>query len=430
MKHILLLIAICTALNAAAQKLNPTERKIIDAVTIRMPQTFKILEEIVDINSGTMNVKGVKASGEALRHAFEKLGFTVEWVRMPDTIKTAGHFVAVKKGGRGKKILLLAHLDTVFEPDMPSNPYKILNDSTATGQGILDDKGGVVLVLAALEAINQAGFLHDVSITVYFTGDEEIGGMPSIVTRADMVEKAKQHDYALSFEGGQLNKVTTSRRGADNWRLFVYANQAHSSGIFSEKAGYGAIYEAARILDSFRTGLSAMPYLTFNPGLFAGGTTLLDSTDNVKVYGKDNIIASKVTVMGDVRFLGAKQRAEVRRLMENIVDGNNLNGTKAEIFFNDGIPSMEPREENKKLFEEVNKVNIDLGLGPVLENDPMERGAGDISFIADYIPGIDGLGPSGAGSHAPGETLNTRQFPLLIQRAAVLIYRLSRKKGL
>ncbi|MFT3946864.1 MAG: M20/M25/M40 family metallo-hydrolase [Agriterribacter sp.] len=430
MKKIVFLVFICIGLNASAQKLSSTEKKIIDAVNKQLPQTFKTLEEVVNINSGTMNVKGISASGEVLRSAFEKMGFTVEWIKMPDSIKTAGHFVAVKKGGKGKKILMLAHLDTVFEPDMPSNPFKILNDSTATGQGILDDKGGAVLVLAALEALNQAGALKDANITVYFTGDEEVGGIPSVVTRADIIEKAKQHDVALSFEGGQINKVTTSRRGADNWRLFVYGKQAHSSGVFSDKAGYGAIYEAVRIVDSFRTGLSAMPYLTFNPGVFAGGTTVIDSVDNVKVYGKDNIIASKATVMGDVRFLGEKQRAEIRTLMRNIVMNNNLNGTSAEILFNDGIPSMEPKEGNKKLFLEINKVNADMGLGEVLENDPMERGAGDISFIADHIPSIDGLGPNGTGSHAPGETINTKQYPLLIQRAAIFIYRLSQKRDL
>lgn len=430
MKHILILIAICTALSASAQKLSATEKKIIDAVNRQMPQTFKTLEEIVNINSGSMNVKGVRASGEALRPAFEKLGFTVEWIHMPDSIKTAGHFVATKKGGKGKKILILAHLDTVFEPDMPSNPFKILNDSTATGQGILDDKGGVILVLAALEAINQAGALKEANITVYLTGDEELGGIPSVVTRADVIEKAKQHDVALSFEGGQINKVTTTRRGADSWRLFVYGKQAHSSGVFSNEGGYGAIYEAARIIDSFRTGLSKIPYLTFNPGIFAGGTTVIDSLDNAKVYGKDNIIASKATAMGDVRFLGEKQRAEVRTMMKDIVMNNNLDGTRAEIIFDDGIPSMEAKEGNKKLFLEINKVNTDMGLGAISENDPMERGAGDISFIADYIPCIDGLGPSGKGSHAPGETIHTKQYPVLIQRAAMFIYRLSEKKDL
>lgn len=393
-----------------------------------MPETFALLEQLVNINSGTMNKQGVRESGELVRIALDKIGFTTAWVAMPDSIKTAGHLTAYRKGRKGKKVLALAHLDTVFEPDMPSNPYTVLNDSTATGQGIVDDKGGVMVLLAALQALDQLGLLKDAGITVYLTGDEELGGLPSTITRADMIEKAKLHDAALSFEAGAINKIVTSRRGADTWKLNVYGNQAHSSGIFGEKAGYGAIYEVARIIDSFRVALSGEPYLTFSPGVMAGGTTLIDSVDNVKVYGKDNIIASKATVLGDLRFLGEQQRKEARIKMSNIVYYNNLAGTKADISFQDGIPSMAPSEGNNVLLGEINKVNLSMNLEPVIANLPMERGAGDISFIADYVSCLDGLGPSGKGSHAPGETINTKQLPVLIQRAAIFIYRLTQMK--
>lgn len=411
-----------------AQQLSKVERKIADAVHQQYPTTLDLLENLVNINSGTMNVEGVRNSGELLRPAFEKMGFAVHWVRFPDSVKTAGHMVAHRKGKRGKKILLLAHLDTVFEPDMPSNPYRLLTDSTVTGQGVLDDKGGVIAILAALQALDQAGVLDEVTLTAYLTGDEEVGGIPSEITRADMIEQAKAHDVALSFEGGELGKITSSRRGADTWRLFVKGTQAHSSGVFSERGGYGAIYEAVRILDAFRTSLSKERYLTFNPGIFAGGTTLIDSVDNVKVYGKDNIIAADATVMGDLRFLGEQQRYEAREKMKAIVEKGNLQGTSAEISFYDGIPSMEPTDANAALLVEINKVNMAMGLGPVKANDPMERGAGDISFIADHIPCLDGLGPSGKGSHAPGETMNIKQFPVLIQRGGILIYRLGLAK--
>ncbi|MFT3702654.1 MAG: M20/M25/M40 family metallo-hydrolase [Agriterribacter sp.] len=391
-----------------------------------MPETFTLLTELVNVNSGTMNKEGVRKSGELVRTALEKIGFTTEWIVMPDSVKTAGHLSASHKGKKGKKVLALAHLDTVFEPDMPSNPFAMLNDSTATGQGILDDKGGVIVLLAALQALHENGLLNDAAITVYLTGDEELGGIPVDVTRKDMIEKAKQHDVALSFEAGAINKVVTSRRGADTWKLNVSGMQAHSSGIFGEKAGYGAIYEAARILDSFRVALSTEPYLTFSPGLIAGGTTLIDSTDNVKVYGKDNIVASKATVLGDLRFLGEKQRREARVKMNSIVTNNNLAGTHAAIVFQDGIPSMAPTAGNNALLTEINKVNLAMGLDSVTANQPMERGAGDISFIADYISCMDGLGPNGKGSHAPGEVINTKQLPVLIQRAAIFIYRLTR----
>ncbi len=411
-----------------AQKLSSTEKKIIDAVNKQMPETFRLLEELVNINSGTMNKAGVRQSGELVREALNKIGFTTTWVTMPDSVRTAGHLTGMHKGKKGKKILALAHLDTVFEPDMPSNPYTVLNDSTATGQGVVDDKGGVMVLLAALQALHLSGVLNDAHITVYLTGDEELGGLPSNVTRADMRTKAQQHDVALSFEAGTINKIVTSRRGADTWKLHVQGIQAHSSGIFGEKSGYGAIYEAARIIDSFRVALSTEPYLTFSPGVIAGGTTLIDSVDNVKVYGKDNIIASKATVLGDLRFLSEQQRREARRKMSSIVTHNNLAGTSADISFEDGIPSMAPSVGNDALLAEINKINLSMGLEPVKANLPMERGAGDISFIADYLSCVDGLGASGKGSHAPGEIINTKELPVLIQRAAIFIYRLTQMK--
>lgn len=304
----LVLILICTTANLIAQHLSAVEKKIIEAVNTNMPQTFSLLEQLVNINSGSMNVAGVHQSGELVRVQLDKLGFNTQWMIMPDSVKNAGHLIATIKGKKGKKLLLLAHLDTVFEPDMPSNPYRVIDDSTATGQGILDDKGGVTVILAALQALNKAGMLKDNTITVYLTGDEELGGIPVEATRADMIEKAKQHDIALSFEAGALDKITTGRRGADTYTLKTFGKQSHSSGVFSERGGYGAIYEATHILDSFRTVITKIPFLTSNPGTIAGGTTLIDSGDHMEIYGKDNIIASAATVVGDLRFLGEQQR--------------------------------------------------------------------------------------------------------------------------
>ncbi len=412
--------------NCVAQQLSPVEKKIIESVNSNMPKTFILLENLVNINSGSLNVKGVRESGELVRTELDKLGFITQWISMPDSVKSAGHLVGTIKGQKGKKLLLLAHLDTVFEPDMPANPYRVIDDSTVTGQGVVDDKGGDIVILAALQALSNTGVLKDMSITVYLTGDEELGGSPPEITRADMIERAKTHDVALSFEAGTLDKIITGRRGSDTYTLKTFGKQAHSSGIFSEKVGYGAVYEAARILETFRKTLTSEKFLTSNPGTIAGGTTLIDSSDHMQVYGKDNIIASLATVIGDVRFLSEKQRREARLKMKAIVETRPLPGTRAEIKFEDGIPSMQPTAANKQLAAVFNQVNLDMGFGKVTEVDPMSRGAGDISFIAGNITSLDGLGPSGKGSHAPGETLNTKELPLLIQRAAVFIYRLTR----
>lgn len=258
-----------------AQSLNATEKKIANSVQAGFPQAIALLRALVNINSGTMNVEGVRNSGNLLKNEFEKIGFATAWIKMPDSIRSAGHLVAEKKGTRGKKLLLLAHLDTVFEPDIPSNSFTIGKDSIATGQGVLDDKGGGVAILLALQALFYSGELEDASVTVYLTGDEEVGGAPSNITRADLIERAKKHDMALSFEAGDFNEIINSRRGIDTWEINISGTSGHSSGIFGGKT-FGTIYEGTRILQSFKKEFEPQKYLSVNPGIFSGGSVVAD----------------------------------------------------------------------------------------------------------------------------------------------------------
>jgi len=410
-----------------AQLLSKTEQKIVAGVDAAMPATLQLLKESVNINSGTFNIEGVRKTGQLYARELEALGFTVIWISMPDSVKRAGHLVAYRKGKKGKKLLLIGHLDTVFEPDMPANPFTMLNDSTATGQGVNDMKGGDVLVIAALKALQQQKLLDNTSITVYFTGDEENAGEPRDVTRGDFMERSKQHDIALAFEGATgLNIVATARRGASEWKLEVEAKQAHSSGVFG-KAGYGSIYEAARIVNTFREKLSTQPFLTFNPALFIGGSDVqYDSlVQKGSVASKTNIISPKTVVIGDLRFLTALQKENARDTMRMIVS-EHLAGTNATISFRDGIPSMPPTPGNDSLVKTVNAISMALGYGEVTAGDPGQRGAGDISYIAGNLDCLDGLGASGKGSHAPGEIINLTEYPKLIRRTALVIYRLTR----
>jgi glutamate carboxypeptidase len=312
---------------------------------------------------------------------------------------------------------------------MPANPYRVLNDSTATGQGVNDMKGGDMVILAALKALNSAGLLKNTTITAYFTGDEEKSGSPVSVSRGDFIARAQKADIALAFEGaGGLHSVADARRGSSGWQLNVYGKQAHSSGVF--KVGYGAIYEASRIVNEFREQLSTEKYLTFNPGIFVGGSELNYDSAAIKaqVSGKTNIISPAAFVQGDLRFLTEEQKKAAREKMRLIAATNNLAGTQAEITFEDGIPSMEPTAGNRNLVQILDKVSTDMRIGRVRAGDPGARGAGDISYVARFVDGLDGLGASGIGSHAPGETINLKEFPVLVQRAALFIYRLTRKK--
>lgn len=112
--------------------------------------------------------------------------------------------------------------------------------------------------------------------------------------------------------------------------------------------------------------------------------------------------------------------------MNNIVNNNNLTGARAKIFFQDGIPSMAPTEGNDRILNIISGVTVDMGLGATVAGDPGSRGAGDISYIAAYVDCIDGLGASGRGAHAVGETINLNELPLLIKRAALTIHRLTK----
>ena len=415
------------AFTAYTQPLSKTEQQIIKDIETDYAVTIQLLKESVNINSGTYNIAGIKKVGELYAKELAALGFTTEWITMPDSLKRAGHLVAYRKGKKGKKLFLIGHLDTVFEPDMPANPYTMLNDSTATGQGVNDMKGGDVIVIAALKAMHKQGLLDDVSITVYFTGDEENAGRPRDISRGDFIERAKQHDIALAFETAQgLGTVATARRGASEWTLEVEGKQAHSSGVFGA-GGYGAVYEATRIINEFRTQFSKEKYLTVNTGLFMGGSEMNYDTAAQKgaVSGKTNIISPRTVAIGDLRFLTEAQKEKTRIRMRQIVS-QSLPGSKASIRFKDGIPSMPPTPGNEALVKTVSSISLALGYGVVKAGDPGSRGAGDISYIAKYLDCLDGLGAPGKGAHAPGELINMNEYPKMLKRAVLLIYRLTR----
>lgn len=324
--------------------------------------------------------------------------------------------------------MLIGHLDTVFEPSSPFQKYAV-QDTIAYGPGVIDMKGGNLVILFALKALHAAGALKNSQIIVAMHGDEEEAGSPISVSRADLINAAKRSDVALAFEPGTgFGDATIARRGSSDWKLVVKGKQAHSSDIFSGSTGDGAIYEAARILTRFNQELRE-EYLTYSPGLILGGTIVeLDSVKEVgTASGKNNIVARSVVVTGDLRFLSEDQKQRTRDKMRVIVS-ENLNQTSATIAFEDRYPPMPPTTGNLELLRLYSSVSTDLGLGPVVPFDPGKRGAGDISFVAQYVDCLDGLGPIGKGAHAPQEYIDLRTFDEQVKKAALLIYRLTNTK--
>jgi glutamate carboxypeptidase len=425
------LLALLATAAPAEARLGREEQAIAANVDRETDRTIALLERMVNRNSGTLNLPGVTAVGEMVRAELEPLGFEVRWVDMRATGR-AGHIVATHRGnGRGRRILLIGHLDTVFEPESPFQAFA-RNGDRATGPGVGDCKGGDAVLIAALRAMQAAGTLRDADIMVVMTGDEERPGSPISAARRDLIEAGRWADVALEFENlaseGGRDFGTVARRSATSWTLTAHGRSGHSSGVFGAELGYGAIYEMARILDSFRRELPE-PNLTYNVGVIAGGTPAAIDADGFRVTasGKTNITAETATARGDLRALTPEQEARVRARMQAIV-AQHLARTEASLVFSeDSYPPMAPTAGNRALLAQLNDVNRDLGLPEMPEYDPARRGAADSSFVAGDADTLAGMGAAGGGAHAEGEWISLASLSRQAKRAAILMTRLSRE---
>jgi glutamate carboxypeptidase len=424
----LLAVLLAWIVMPSAQSPRAVETQIGQHVDRAVKDAEALLERVVNINSGTMNLPGVKRVGDVFAAEFTALGFRTAWIDGA-AFKRAGHLVA-ERDGKGPRILLIGHLDTVFESDSPFQTFERLGPDSARGPGIIDMKGGDVVIVHALKALAAAGLLDGLSITVVMTGDEEDPGEPLALARKALFDAGKAADIAIGFENGNNNPANAniSRRGFTGWTLRVTGTPAHSSQVFTSEVGAGAIYELSRVLSGFYDRLSKEPLLSLNPGVTLGGTALdFDAAQSRgTAFGKTNVVAEHAIVAGDLRTISPEQLASAKTAMQGIVSAH-LPHTSAALTFDDSYPPMSPSDGNKRLLATLDAVSRDLGFGPITPVDPRAAGAADISFVAgDVDMAIDALGLKGQADHTVNETADLRLLPIQTKRAAVLLYRLTR----
>lgn len=421
--------ALCLAAPCSyAESLSDIEQQMADWIDAHAEDAIALLEETVNISSGTMNHDGVREVGRVMQRELDALGLETEWIAMPPEVNRAGHLFG-RKDGAGTRFLLIGHLDTVFEADDDFQAF-VRDGDTATGPGVDDMKSGNVIVVYALKALAEVGALDDIPVVVAYTGDEEKTGAPLETARRDLIAAGQWADVALGFEGAihydDQDWATIARRSSSSWILEVEGVQAHSSGVFSEDVGAGAIFEAARILDAFYDEVRGEEHLTFNAGNIQGGTDVEydDQQNRGRTFGKTNVVPRKVVVHGGLRTISLDQLARAKAKMEAIVaESHPL--TSATIRFRDSYPPMQPTEGNARLQAVLSDINEALGRGPMPALDPSKRGAADVSFVAPYTDALAGLGAIGSGGHTPNESLDLTTMPLAIKRAALLIYRVA-----
>ena len=405
---------------------NDIEEKIVHHINQHLQQSQALLEKTVNINSGTMNFSGVKAVGAAYATEFEELGFETLWVDGSE-FNRAGHLVA-SYGNMGPKILMIGHLDTVFAKDDHFQTFLPVDDTHIAGPGITDMKGGDVIIISALRTLKALNLLDKVNIKVVMTGDEESSGKPLSLSKKALIDAAKWADIALGFEDadGDIKTAVVARRGSINWQLEVTGKPAHSSQIFTDQVGYGAVFETARILNAFREKLAGVGNITFNPGLIAGGTEVSTDaeTSTLQAFGKTNVVAKSVVVKGGIRTLSLQELEHAKQVMQEIV-ADSLLHTSGRLTFEEGYPPMAPTDKNYALLEMYSDVSESLGYGPIAPVNPRNAGAADISFAANYVEmAIDGLGLMGEGGHTKDEVADMTTFSQNMHKTAVLLYRL------
>ena len=413
-------------------QLDKKEKEIIRSVDRNEESALELLEKSVNINSGTMNFKGVQEVGRLFQSELDKLGFETE-LTSGEAYGRAGHLVATHQGKPGLKLLLIGHLDTVFELDSPFQSSSMINDTVMKAPGVGDMKGGDVIIILAMQALKDAGLLDEMSIKIVMTGDEEKSGSPLELSKKDLVDGAKWADVALGFENGdgKHETIVIARRGSASWKLEVTGKPAHSSQVFTDRVGTGAIYETSRILNEFYSQLSVEENLTFNPGFILGGTSVELKEDGTggSASGKTNVVAEKALVRGDLRAVSLDQLDRAKEIMKEIVS-ENYPQTNAKLSFDEGgYPPLSQTEGSEKLLEFYSNISQDLGYGKVYAVNPRNAGAADISFTSGHVEmAVDGLGLSGADNHTVNETGNIDKVAVQAKRAAILMYRLSEMK--
>lgn len=398
---------------------------LLTAVDGESAAATELLERLVSRNSGTFHTAGVQSIANTMEAELKALGFATRQIDN-SAIQRGPHVYAERRGKtQGKPVLLIGHMDTVFEPSHPFQNWE-RKGRTAVGPGTSDMKGGLVVMLTALKALAKTGEIDNVPLTVFLTGDEEAPGELK-QARQGLIEAGKQAKAALCFETGirgvGQDFASTARRGFVGWELRSTGTAAHSGQIFTDRAGYGAVFEISRILHEFQSTLRE-PNMTFNVGLLLGGANpKADRSGTSSVTGKDNIVPSGALARGEVRALTPEQVARIKDRMHAIA-AKSLPGTKSTLTFEEGYPPMAPTQGNKRLLQLLNEGSRAAGLGEIGELDPMQRGAGDISFIAPYVDSLSGLGAIGTGAHAAGESVDLDSIPRQAKRAALLIRRL------
>ena len=416
-------LLIATKLSFGAESIEPninaSERELIDWLELREDEMASLLERLTNINSGSLNKRGLAEVASLFETELVSLGFATETlpgdlVDMPSCpgsnydIDLADHLLA-KKSGTGSRLLLMGHLDTVFRLDSTFQSYREDGDRVL-GPGVSDMKGGLVVMLYALKALHAQGVLDDMAITVLLNSDEEMGSLSS---RKYLEEQARIHDYGLVYESSGNNTLVRERKGLGQARFVVSGRASHAGGAHEQ--GRSAIKELAYKIVEIEKLTDYESGVTVNVGIVSGGVSR-------------NTIAPCAEGLIDLRYPTPEQGEEAARQFENVfnqvysypVDTGELSTNS---WVNLHRPPKLATPASDQLLEKTRAIGRLLGQ----ELGVIDSGGGTDGSLTQAVglPTLDSLGIAGTGAHTIREEGRLSSLLERAQLSAVLISRLA-----
>lgn len=359
------------------------------------------LAALVSIDSGSDDPDGVNRVADWVQARLLHLGFTIE--RSTVSPRYGDVLVGRRKGSGTRRILLFAHMDTVFmRGDAAARPFSVDADGRAHGPGVTDDKAGIVAGLHAAEHLIAEGLENYGELVLVCTPDEEIG---SPVGGPALQRIARDSDVAFCLECARENgDLVIARKGAADVRIEVYGLAAHS-GIEPERGAHAGL-EAAHLTVLLQSLADPARHLTVNVGLIRAGE-------------RTNVVPDRATLHVEMRAAehqvleGALQRLRDRAARPEV------SGTRIELHEVDNCPPLEETDAGRELAERAVRIASSLGFTPGLART---GGVSDGNRVAALgVATLDGLGPVGGGDHTPEEWLDLSSVPQRVALLAALI---------
>lgn len=375
------------------------------------------LADLVSLDSGSYSPDGVNRVADWTQRRLKRLGFTVERITPPPSGgRRFGDVLVARRHGSltaaegGARILLAAHMDTVFEDGTAEQRPFGLAGRLAHGPGVSDNKGGLLAGLTALEILDEAGIDEYAELVLLATPDEEIG---SPASRPHTEAVARGADFALALECARENgDVVTARKGVADFRLTVTGRAAHA-GIEPER-GANAALTAAHLVVTLQELNGRWDGVTVNVGVVRAGT-------------RTNIVCPEAQLTVEVRASRGADIADVRAAIEEAAARPSVEGTTVEVEQLDLCPPLEETPASLQMYEQARLIGAELGidLGRCATG-----GVGDANLISGTgVPVLDGLGPVGGADHTPQEWLDTGTVPHRTALLAALVAALGDRRG-